>query len=147
MRVFLSNAFESYVSSKSQQILVSEFKWWKADESREFGSYFFGKDCGLVEPKIDGKKYILRHCHLVPLNDKDKLTFWNRNHKWRSRKTSDRILIYVEHNGDYYLIDIIDDPGGHHLIKMVTKDGKTFMGKCAQEASSFLNGSVEMHPV
>lgn len=147
MRVYVSKAFKQYASQAVQESLVSAFKWWKYSESREYESIFFGKDAALVKPKIDGRDYVLRHCHLIPLNDGNQLKVWYRNHRWKARKTSDRVLIYVQAGENFYLIDIVDDPGGHEIMRMTTKDGKSFMGQCAQEAHAFLNGTLELQPI
>lgn len=147
MRVYVSKAFRRYASKEVQEALVVAFKWWKSSESREFESELFGKDSAFIKPKIDGKDYVLRHCHLIPLNDSKKLKIWYRDHRFRSRKVSDRILIYVQSGDCFYLIDIVDDPGGHEIMRMTTKDGKSFMGQCAQEAHAFLNGAIELEPM
>jgi hypothetical protein len=52
------------------------FADWKSSD--EYGSYYFGKDSAYITPKVDGKKYALRHVHLVPLLDKNQLAAWNK---------------------------------------------------------------------
>lgn len=142
MRVFVSDALRNYFSAQSSQDLIEAFKWWKEDVGREFKSPFFGKDSGLIRPKVDGRDYALRHCHLIPLNDERALSRWKADFRRESRKTSDRVLIYAQDDEDYYLIDVVDDPGAHQIMRMVDSQGYSFMARCAREASSFLSGQL-----
>lgn len=123
------------------------FKWWKADVSREFESPFFGKDAALIAPKVGGREYALRHCHLIPMCDIAEKTKWIQAFKRRSRKTSDRILIYAQQGEDFYLINVIDDPGAHQIMRMQDMQGRSFMLECAKEADAFLNGQLVLEPV
>ena len=47
--------------------LLEDFAAWRAGD--EFRHPFFGKDSAYGAPKVDGQKNILRHVHLIPLND------------------------------------------------------------------------------
>jgi len=145
MRIFVSQAFRSYASAKVVADLVDAFKWWKESTGREFQSPIFGKDAALFSPKVGGRAYALRHCHLVPLNDANALKAWARSHRFGSRKVSDRVLIYVQQDDDFLLIDIVDDPGAHALMRMTDKQGKSFMLKCAEEAEAFFDGRLKIH--
>lgn len=53
---------------------ATEFDAWKASgEAGEFSNYLFGKDGAYIAPKVGGQANVLRHVHLVPLKDPDKL--------------------------------------------------------------------------
>lgn len=147
MRVFLSESFCAYSSKQAQDALIFSFKWWKDSPEREFQSPFFGKDGGLIRPKVGGREYALRHCHLVPLADPVAKARWAKAHKYGSRKTSDRVLIYAQSGDDYYLIDVVDDPGAHEIMRMLDKQGRSFMQKCAEEADAFLSGQLALSSV
>ena len=139
MNLIFSDSLKNQLSDNTKNIIKEEFLWWKSDKRNEFISEIFGKDSALITPKINGKPYVLRHCHLPPLNDKKALAKWKQCHRLGSRKVSDRVLIYAENNSDYYLIDILDDPGAHEIMKMKDVKGRSFMLKCAEEADIFLN--------
>lgn len=146
MKVFVSGAFYASSSDIVRRDLVKAFTWWKQDPSREFESPFFGKDSALIRPSVGGCTYMLRHCHVVPLHNAAEKRRWAIEHKRRSRKTSDRVLIYVEHRDQYLLIDVIDDPGAHEIMRMVDQQGKSFMQKCAEEAHAFIYGHQTLPP-
>lgn len=143
MRVFVSQDFENYSSPEARVAIVSAFKWWKAEDKREFASPFFGKDSALIKPKVGGREYCLRHCHLAPLNDEAAKQKWARAHRHGSRKTSDRVLIYVQSGNDFFIIDIVDDPGAHEAMRMTDKQGRSFMHTCALQADAFLRGELK----
>lgn len=78
MRVFVSTTFENYSSKNSRDALISAFKLFKASPENEYTNPLIGKDSALIEPKIDGKSYVLRHCHLAPLNDHEAKIKWQK---------------------------------------------------------------------
>lgn len=143
MRVFVSAQFLAYSSPKVRDDLINAFKWWKATPDREYLSPFFGRDLGTIAPKVNGKDYLLRHCHLIPLNDPPKLRQWEKSLRWKSEKKSDRILLYVQRGDDFFLIDVVDDPGAHQVMKMVDSKGRSFMHKCAADAGLFFDGVLQ----
>lgn len=120
--------------------LVAEFDKWKAGGSAtEYTSPLFGKDSAYIEPTVDGKKYTLRHVHLVPVSNLEKLAVWKRRHALKSRKTSDRALIYADDGkGDYLLIYILEEPDGHDIPKMKTKADQETMEGFAEVAAAFI---------
>ena len=60
------------------QELINLFREWKmAGENGEDDFYEFGKDTAYITPKVNGKNYVLRHTHLVPLLDKIQSDKWN----------------------------------------------------------------------
>ena len=146
MQVFVSAAFHAYASDQVRADLIQAFKWWKTSPDREFKSPFFAKDSATAKPSVNGKKHLLRHCHLIPLHDAEALAKWVKNLRWHSRKTSDRVLVYVQRDDDYFLIDVVDDPGAHQIMRMFDKNGKSFMLSCAQSAEAFLNRELELEP-
>ena len=146
MVVFVSDAFQAYSSAQVRDGLVEAFKWWKASPAREFQSPFFGKDSALVKPKVGGREYALRHCHLAPIADAVARARWASAHRFGSRKVSDRVLIYAQDGESYYLIDVVDDPGAHEIMRMTDRKGRSFMLKCAEDARAFLDGRLELVP-
>jgi hypothetical protein len=145
VKVFVSDAFYASSSDIVRNDLINAFSWWKEDSSREYLSPFFGKDSALITPTVGGNAYVLRHCHLVPLHSQEALRRWSIEHRRKSRKTSDRVLIYAQHADKYLLIDVVDDPGAHEIMRMSDKRGKSLMQKFAEEANAFLNGP-QSHP-
>jgi hypothetical protein len=123
-------------------ILIKDFKDWKSGD--EYGSYVFGKDGAYTMPVVDGEKNVLRHVHLVPITDRVKLSRWNQAWRRRSRKVSDRALVYINGGkGKYLLIYILDESGAHDIAKMKTAEHKELMEAFAAIAEAFLdNGDV-----
>jgi mRNA interferase YafO len=121
-----------------EKILLESFQHWKKSRD-EYGSYLFGKDSAYMMPKIDGKSYRLRHVHLPPLSIPGQLEVWNKQWQRRGRKTSDRVLVYVE-NGrdDYLLIFILPEPMAHEIAKMQTPAHRQIMESFASVAAKFL---------
>ncbi len=111
------------------------FSEWKTGD--EYGSYFFGKDgLGLFTQ-------VLRHVHLVPLNDLHALRKWNT--AWRrsppGRKTSDRYLFYCDGGRfGYLLIAIIGDPGAHEFLR--TPDTRDLLDSIEVHAQEFVDSGT-----
>lgn len=127
-------------------ICVEEFcnqfiKWKNADE---YSNYYFGKDSAYVAPTVDGKKYKLRHVHLVPLVDQKQLAAWNKKWQFGGRKTSDRVLIYVEDNrNNFLLIFILPEPDAHKIAEMKEPKHQQLMKRFAIISEQFLfDGTV-----
>ena len=142
--VFIGEELKQRLSGRAAGDLVLAFEWWKSAADLEYESPVFGKDSTLFEPQINGKKYVIGHCHMIPLCDLAALAKWRRDFRLRTRKTSDRVLFYVQDGSRYYLIDIADDPGAHDLMRMTDQQGKSFMGRIAAEAARFLDGLIEL---
>jgi mRNA interferase YafO len=88
---------------------------------------------------VDGNKYLLRHVHLVPLADEGQLELWDKAWKRRSRKTSDRALVYVsDGKGNHLLIFILDEPDAHAIASMKTPEHRDIMEGFAEVAAAFL---------
>lgn len=117
---------------------VKRFCDWK--KGNEFGSFFFGKDGGYRAPTLDFPQSQLMHVHLVPLHDVQQLSVWKKLFRRRSRKTSNRVLIYAERSSvQYLLIDILeeaDDP--HSIAKMTTQEDKDIMYAYAAIANCYI---------
>ena len=119
------------------ELFCNEFKRWKSAD--EYSSYWFGKDSAYIAPPVNGERYRLRHVHLVPLADKVQLAKWNQAWKRRTRKTSDRVLIYVgNHRGDFLLIFILPEPDAHAVATMKTTKAKEIMLGVAAVAEAFI---------
>lgn len=121
-----------------QATFVKRFCEWK--KKGEFESYFFGKDGGYRAPTLDFPPSQLMHVHLVPLLDAKQLGAWNKLYKYRSRKTSNRVLIYAERSStEYLLIDILDEADDPHFVaKMTTQEDKDIMYAYAAIANCYI---------
>ena len=118
---------------------------WKARGSAgEYDNYFFGKDGAYVGIKMDAPHGMLMHVHLVPILDPVAFARWERDWARRSRKTSDRALIYADDgHGNYLLIYVLDEPTAHAIASMATQQDKETMQAFAAVASAFVfDGSI-----
>ena len=122
--------------------LCARFETWKLAD--EYSSYYFGKDSAYITPTVDGEKYKLRHVHLVPIEDKNQLSSWNKAWQLGKRKTSNRILIYVDDNkGNFLLIFILSEPDAHEIALMKNEKHKKLMEGFAAVAEEFIfDGSI-----
>lgn len=120
--------------------------WKKAIQNQpisEFTSDFFGKDGAYCNPKIDGRQYQLRHVHLKPIEDKNKKKTWAIRLQQKSRKTSNRILVYVTRNVDeHLLIFILEEPSAHEIAEMRTEEDKKVMHNFAKIAEKYLLNKI-----
>lgn len=140
MTVFLTR----YLVDQLQSVGIASVdfqKWfgvWKRALDEE-SSAFFGKDGGYVVPTVHGEKYRLRHVHLVPLLDRAAQREWYEAYARGSRRTSDRVLVYVQaRNNDYLAIAILEEPDAHEIQKMETAQDKATMEGFAVAAEEFL---------
>ncbi len=128
-------------SGTAQRLLIDSFQNWKCGD--EYGHYLFGKDSAYAEPSVDGNPYLLRHVHLAPLSDQYQLNRWNSAWQRRSRKTSDRVLVYVEriaaNRTSYLLIYILPEPEAHAIAAMKTQEHRELMEGFANVAAAFLD--------
>ncbi|MBQ9258905.1 MAG: type II toxin-antitoxin system YafO family toxin [Neisseriaceae bacterium] len=121
------------------QKLINRFREWKmAGENGEDDFYEFGKDTAYITPKVNGKNYVLRHTHLVPLLDKIQSDKWNKNWQNHRLRTSDRALVYVQDNHRFLLIDILPEPFAHKISQMKTPQDKQLMEIFAKIAEHFI---------
>lgn len=116
-------------------LFVESFRDWKQGD--EFSSYFFGKDGAYSSPSVNGTPYTLRHVHLVPI--KSSKQKWKRDWKTKSRKTSDRVLVYVKNHNSYLLITILPEPGSHEIAEMKTPQNIDLMQRFAIIAEAFID--------
>lgn len=115
-------------------------EWKDRGSDGEYHSYLFGKDSAYISPKVDGIPYTLRHVHLVPIKQADLLARWNKAFKTKSRKTSDRVLVYVDDGSkNMLLIFILPEPDAHDIAKMQTVEDKAIMLGFAEVAGAFLD--------
>lgn len=126
-------------SNSCLNTFIDNFKIWKTDWSiNEYSVHEFGKDSGLISPKVDGKSYQLRHVHLIP-TEKKSLNEWNINYKKEKRRTSDKMLIYVEDNQNFLLIAILPENLSHKIIAMKEPKDQQLMENFAEAASEYVN--------
>lgn len=122
---------------------AAEFDRWKVSfPSGEFSHPLFGKD-GAYTNRLGAEVDMLRHVHLIPLQDPAALAKWEVNHLRRSRKTSDRVLVYAsdERHG-HLLIYILEEPTAHAVAQMKTPQHRELMLKLAKIASRFVEDGV-----
>lgn len=119
---------------------AAEFDLWKSrGPNGEYCSYLFGKDGAYGSPTVDGTRNTLRHVHLVPLKDVSALSRWDIDWQRRTRKRSDRHLVYV--SDPYYghlLLWILDEPGAHEIALMKSPDDVELMKQFAAVAARFI---------
>lgn len=116
--------------------LLADFATWKVGD--EYGNFFFGKDAYYFKPLVDGKME-LRHVHLVPLENIQALRRWKKDYALRSRKTSDRALVYVgDGKGSYLLLFILDEPRAHEVARMSNSCDKDLMLGMSETAAAWL---------
>lgn len=131
------------------------FDTWKAGfPDSLYKSYLFGRDGAYTTPKVDGKQYVLRHVHLLPVMDPDALAEWNKRYKlgtekgkWKER-VSNRALIYAtrvlyDSTQEHLLMYILDEPDAHRIARMKSQGDRVFMEQFATCAAAFIhNGEV-----
>lgn len=123
--------------------VVEQFAWWKHSEDRLDSSFWFGRDSAYVDPEVGGKKYRLRHAHLPPgdVRAKDR---WTTLFRRGREKTSDRALVYAQaSNGDYVLLQVLDEPGAHKIARMLSAADKKLMQDLAAQAAKFIDGVLD----
>ena len=139
MDVRITTVLENKLKSAGfdSDLFVQSFKDWKQGD--EFSSYFFGKDGTYSSPPVNGEPYTLCHVHLVPIVDQSSLHRWKLDWKNKSRKTSDRVLVYVKNHNSYLLITILPEPGSHQIARMQTPQDKDLMRRFAIIAEAFID--------
>ncbi len=122
------------------QNFAAEFDHWKSrGQGGEYSSYLFGKDGAYGTPTVNGARNALRHVHLVPLRNAVALGRWDSDWRRRTRKRSDRHLVYV--SDAYYghlLLWILDEPGSHEIALMRSPEDRTLMLQFAAVAERFI---------
>jgi len=142
VRVAATEALRVALQDKefSCEDLIAAFTEWKTGwPKREFDSKYFGKDAAYAAPAVDGKKYILRHVHIVPVVDPDALSRWQKILQRLGRKTSDRALVYAQDDrGNFLLIFILEEPYAHRVAEMRTQGDREIMEGFANTAAAFI---------
>lgn len=113
-------------------------KWKNAGSAGEYAFLSFGKDGFYIKPRVNGNYNVLRHVHLIPLEDKEALEKWQKNWRRGARRTSDRVLVYVCDGKDFLLIAILEEPLAHDIAKMKTQEHKKIMESFAKIADEFI---------
>jgi mRNA interferase YafO len=124
---------------------IDFFQEWKdKGPAGEYNNYFFGKDGAYHSPKLSAPSGKLMHVHLVPILDTEALVAWNRDWKRRTRKVSNRVLVYADtRKGDYLLIFVLNEPDAHAIANMATTEDAQTMAFFAEVAEAFIfDGSV-----
>lgn len=142
MATKLTDAIRSQLIAigKDASNFAAEFDHWKAKGAvGEYESYLFGKDGAYGAPHVGGKSNTLRHVHLIPLMEMTAFARWNRDWRRKTRKTSDRHLVYV--SDPYYghlLLWILDEPGSHDIARMQTPEDRRLMLQFVAVAEHFI---------
>ena len=118
------------------------FQEWK-DLTDPYDDSFFGKDSAYSTPLVGGERYVLRHVHLQPF-EPAALRRWESAHWYRTRKTSNRVLVYAANGkGDFLLIFILAEPSAHAIQRMENvKDNATMEGFAAVAEAFNFNGKI-----
>lgn len=119
---------------------VELFTYWKSlGQIGEDDVYEFGKDVPYETPHVNGKKYVLRHVHLVPIIELAKKISWNRAWEKSSRRVSNKALVYVADGPNkFLLIAVLPEPEAHIICKMQTQAAKNLMHEFADIADAFI---------
>jgi mRNA interferase YafO len=145
MKINITQVLKQHLEIEGWSVdeLCSLFREWKLSD--EYGSYYFGKDSFYVKPSVNGELYKLRHVHLVPIKDEEQLLAWNKAWELGRRKTSNRVLIYVDDKkGNFLLIFILSEPDAHEIALMKNEKHKKLMESFAIIAEEFIfDGSIE----
>jgi mRNA interferase YafO len=118
---------------------VESFTEWKAAGGGEDDAYEFGKDSAYINPKVNGANNVLRHVHLVPIVDQRQAAKWDKKWEQHSRRTSDRVLVYVDDQGKrFLLIAVLEEPDAHDIAQMKSSGNKRRMELFAAVAEAFI---------
>lgn len=119
--------------SEDPDNFAAEFDHWKSlGVAGEYSSYLFGKDSSYIAPGG------LEHVHLVPL-EASALVKWDIQWRRRSRKVSDRALVYAsDQTHGHLLIYILGEPTAHEVALMRTPEHQTLMRKLSLIAKAFI---------
>ncbi|CDG83313.1 type II toxin-antitoxin system YafO family toxin [Janthinobacterium agaricidamnosum] len=138
---------------KASKILESQFRlsrldfscfvqlfttWKSAALIGEDEFYPFDAHSAYIRPLSAGKQHVARHVHLVPLRDLAKKPSWKLRTSRRSRRSSDRVLIYVHDAGNYLLLAILPEPEAHQITRMLYPQDAEAMRSLAEIAEEFL---------
>ncbi|MDN6887854.1 type II toxin-antitoxin system YafO family toxin [Variovorax sp. CAN2819] len=113
------------------------FQEW-TELSDQYDDEFFGKDSAYVRPAVGGRPYVLRHVHLKPF-EPTALKKWESEHWLRTRKSSNRVLVYAsDGKGNHLLIFILNEPDAHAIANMKTAEDRATMESFAAVAEAFI---------
>lgn len=117
-----------------------EFDAWKArGPAGEYDSYLFGKDGAYGTPLPNS----LRHVHLAPISDASALLAWDAKWSRRSRKVSNRALVYAsDPTHGHLLIFILSEPSAHRVVRMQSAADAELMRKLVRIAERFVQDGV-----
>jgi len=142
MQVFVKNTDilrGQYSGQNDLDALIHVFSAWKeAGEKGEDDWYEFGKDSAYTKPLVNGAPYVLKHVHMTPVSNNDDLVKWDRAWEFRARRTSDRILVYVQDGRKYLLIALLEEPTAHAVGAMRTPRDLHRMKQFVKIAEDFI---------
>ena len=139
MEVYLTDSLEQLLGVEATAF-CNAFRVLKfGRDNGEYTSEVFGKDSAYTTPLVGGKKYVLRHVHLKP-REPSLIKRWMAALGRKGRKTSNRALVYVEANGDFLLIGVLEN--AHEVAAMQTRDSRDLMQEFAEIAEAFQDGSI-----
>lgn len=114
-------------------------EWKAAFPHSEFTDPYFGKDSYYKRPTRLNGEFVLWHVHLEPNILQSEIDEWNKQLKFKARKTSNTALVYAKHaTHGFLLIDIFWEPDGHDLSEMKTQKSIDMMEEYADVAEHFL---------
>lgn len=129
--------------SDPDAFIDSFVEWKNLGPLGEYDHFYFGKDAEYVRPLVAGKR-VLRHVHLIPLDDSPHLAEWERDWKKYRRRKSDTALVYADGGRHGFLmIAILWEPDAHRVAAMADQDSRDTMNGFANVADYFIfDGSV-----
>jgi len=132
---------KSFATPASFAYFIRAFELWREDwPANEYESEFFGKDGAYGDPPVNGRRNQLLHVHLKPVQDHGALARWMTLFRRRSRKTSDRALVYVHSKlHGFLLIYILEEPTAHEVARMQNDDHARIMQSFAEIAGRFID--------
>lgn len=124
---------------------LNEFDSWKSKgPAGEDCHYYFGKDGDYKRPLVDGKR-VLRHVHLIPMEESSYMAEWDRSwNRRQGKRVSDTCLVYADAGRQrYLLIAILWEPNAHEVAEMRTPEHADLMHRFATVAAQFIfNGTI-----
>lgn len=114
-------------------------EWKSAQPASEYLSYVFGLDVPYVRPPANQvNEGGFWHVHLVPLQSGEELAQWNKDFSRKTRKTSNRALVYATKTvalQQKFLLIYILQKDAHEIARMESDAHKVLMTKLAKIAN------------
>ncbi|MEN9866421.1 MAG: hypothetical protein RL748_2011 [Pseudomonadota bacterium] len=132
---------QQFTSQRLDAALFMELfaNWKSSGPAGDDNFYEFGKDGAYSRPLVNNQAYVLRHVHLLPVVDMQKRLEWDRRWRNYSRRTSDRVLVYVDDGPKrFLLIAILPEPEAHNIARMATQRDQDVMQSFSAIAEEFI---------